>query len=327
MNGKKTNILNHILGVLKSNKSFFIAGHLRPDGDCIGSQLALASLLRRLGKKVEIYSHDQLPLYAGFLPGIKKIRIARKIKKKYDVAIILECSDPLRMGNIIDLEKQVKTVINIDHHAYHTYFGDLNFIDAQASSVAEQIYKLFLRSDLPLNTDEATWLYLGIVTDTGRFQHLNTKAQSLRTAAQLLEAGANPTKINRWVYGTKSYSSLLLLSKVLATLKLAAKGEIAYVVLSKEMYRRIGNNIHDTEEMIDFPTMVPGVKISLFFKETEESENIKISFRSVEGVDVNKLAVQLGGGGHKNAAGVSLPGSLNSVCKKVLRLAEQALKT
>lgn len=326
MREKKTEVLKKILEVFKTNQTFFISGHLRPDGDSIGSQLALASLLNRLGKTVEIYSHDPLPDYAGYLPGADNIRNIKRVKKNYDVAIILECSDAPRMGEIIDLKKQVRTVINIDHHAYHTFFGNINFIDPRSSSNAELIYELFLKVGLPINLSEATNLYLGLVTDTGRFQYLNTTPNSLRISAKLLALGVNPNKISRWVYETKSYSGLLLLGKALGTLKLVAGGKIAYLSLTGKMYRQVGCSPNHTEEIIEYPTMIPGVKISIFLRETEEAGKIKVSFRSVEEVDVNRIAIQLGGGGHKNAAGATVNGSLNTACKKVIALAEKALK-
>jgi phosphoesterase RecJ-like protein len=147
-------------------------------------------------KTVDLVNYEPVPESLLFLPGADRIKTAKKLDKKYDVAIIFECHGPERMGNIIDLKKQAKTVINIDHHLMHGFFGDINLVNPGASSNSEQLYYVFEKLKMPITKDEANCLYLGIMTDTGRFQHSNTNAETLRIASKLVERGANVSELS-----------------------------------------------------------------------------------------------------------------------------------
>jgi phosphoesterase RecJ-like protein len=319
-----TKILQQIIAAIKKNTTFFIAGHQKPDGDTVGSAVALQSLLQRLGKKAYIYTSEPLPGYLTFLPGSKKIHPQKKVARRFDCAIILECVNFERMGDIIAPE-QADFVINIDHHAHFNYFGNINFVNPKASSSAEQIFYLFKALKMPLTKYEADALYVGLVTDTGKFQQANTTPAALTMAAALLEAGVVPTKMFDKLYATQSLSSLKLLGCALESLKLSAAGKIASLTITRSVYARTGSDVSETEGIINYAMMIPGVCVGILFRETETPGVVKASFRSRGIVDVNKVSNHFGGGGHKNAAGCSIRGTIASAEKQVLAVVEDML--
>lgn len=319
-------ILSDIADELIKHNSFFIAGHIKPDGDTIGSSIALASLLKRMGKQACLYSKEQIPDYLRFLPGTKNIKITDKVHKKFDCAIILECTNLERMGSIIDYG-QASSFINIDHHATSTNFGRINYIDPSASSSAEQVFFLFSHMGVKLSLAEAQGLYVGLVTDTGKFQHSNTTPRAMRMAASLIEAGVKPYKIYDNLFATKTPASLMLLGLSLSTLHIADSGRTAYLEITRSMYKKAGAGVMDSEDIINHTMMMPNVLVGMLFREIEEERNvIKVSFRSRNGYDVNKLARFFGGGGHKSAAGCTINGTLKSVENHILKHVANTLK-
>jgi len=318
--------LSGIISAIKNNTTFFIAGHLKPDGDTVGSALAIQSLLRRLNKKAYIYCGEPIPDYLTFLPGARKITLTDKVNRRFDCAIILECVDFNRMGNLIAPE-QAGIIINIDHHSNFNYFGHVNYINPRASSSAEQVFNIFTALKMPLTRKEADALYVGLVTDTGRFQQANTTPRSLAMAAKLLEAGVVPVQMYDRLYATKSLSSLNLLGRALETLKVSHDGRIASMAITRSMFRTTRSDATETEGIINYAMMIPGVCVGILFRESEPGGAVKVSFRSRAGVDVNKVSNNFGGGGHKNAAGCSLHGTIVSAEKRVLRYVKGVLKS
>ncbi|HCJ66254.1 MAG TPA: DHH family phosphoesterase [Elusimicrobia bacterium] len=315
---KKNRIVQKILKVVKDKVSFFITAHSNPDGDTLGSELALNSWLRKLGKRVTIVNVDAVPEIYRFLPRVDLIKKKKKVVGNFDVGFILECSDPGRIGGIINLDGQLGLVISIDHHLFSQSYGDINWFDSQASATAEQVYQLIKKSGETLTYEEALCLYVGILTDTGKFQQKNTTAQTHKIIADLLSYGINPEEIHSKIYATKSYSTLRLLGLTLNSLKLVAKGKIAYQEITQEMYKRTENYQHD-EETINYPLTIPQVEISILFREIAEEKNkVKVGFRSRNKVDVHKIAKHFGGGGHQNASGCVIEGNLKQVKNLVL---------
>ncbi len=314
----KNRILRKILEVIKNNHSFFITAHCNPDGDTLGSELALSSWLKRLGKRVNVVNVDPVPEIYRFLPGINRIKKKKKVRGNFDAGFILECSDPERFGGIVDLEKQFATVISIDHHFSSQSYGEINWFDPQASATAEQIYRLIRASGAALTDQEALALYVGILTDTGKFQQKNTTPHTHQIVAELLSHRIHPEEVYSRVYATKSYPLLKLLGLTLDSLKLAAQGKIAYQEITREMLERTGSYQHE-EETINYPLTIPQVKISILFREMiEEKNKIKVGFRSRNKVDVHKIAQYFNGGGHQNASGCIIEGNLKQVENSVL---------
>lgn len=310
--------VRRIVDVFHKNKTFFLTGHEQPDGDTVGSELALAGFLKQRGKKVTIANIGPVPGLFHFLPGVRHIRSAPRIPGRFDVAVVFECSGPERMGHIIDLKSQAGVVINVDHHFHHGMFGDINLIDAGASSNSEQLCQVFEMAGHTLSKAEATALYVGLVTDTGKFQQENTRPQSHRVAAHLMEAGVDVADVFRHVYATRSVPALHLLSRALASLRLLAEGRVAVIRLTKADFLETRAHKDDTEDVVNQGLLPASAQVSLFLREREEG-GVKVSLRGKGHVDLCRLAVSFGGGGHKNASGVTLEGTLDQVEAKIVR--------
>ncbi|MFH1368769.1 MAG: bifunctional oligoribonuclease/PAP phosphatase NrnA [Elusimicrobiota bacterium] len=322
---KQNEILAKIKDAIGKSRTFFIAGHIKPDGDTVGTALALSSLLKRMGKKPEIYSREPVPGYFSFLNGIGRIKVAEKVCKEYDCAIILECANAERMGDIISME-QAAFVINIDHHAHYNNFGHINYIDPEASSSAQQVFNLFKYLGHGIKKDEAEALYVGLVTDTGKFQQTNTTTAAFDMASELVKSGVQPPVIYEKIYASKSYSALKLLGLALNTLNITPSGLVSYVEIKHSMYHKSHSNVTETEDIINHTMMIPGTTVGMLFRETEAPGIIKVSFRSRSGFDVNKIAQHFGGGGHKNAAGCSVKGNLTTAKRAVLKYLGKFIK-
>jgi len=323
MKPSEIKIFNAIERAFHSSKTFFIAGHLKPDGDTIGCGLALHSALTRMGKSVEMYSRDPLPATLKSLKGSEQIIFAEKTNKNYDCAIILECSGIERMGDII-AAPQAKVIINIDHHAHYNNFGNINFINPRASSTAEIIYNMLSHFKHRFTIDEAEHLWAGLVTDTGMFQQTNTTPECLHVAAELVKIGVKPNEMFQMIYSSKPLSSLNLLGLSLQTMQLAFGGAVAYIRLEQAMYKAANSDVTEAEDFINYTMLVPGVKVGILFRE-ENPNSIKVSFRSRSAYDVNAIARQFDGGGHKNAAGCTIAGSMNAVISQVIAQLSLAL--
>lgn len=315
-------LLAQIATVIRHNKTFFLSGHRKPDGDTVASELALASLLKRLGKKVEVWNAEPVPESLLFLPGAAALKSSPKVGKTYDVAVIFECVDADRMGNLIDLKTQAKTVINIDHHIHHGDFGHINLVDVNASSNSEQLVYLFEKMKMPMTRNEANALYAGLTADTGRFQHSNTTAETFRVAVKLVKAGAVPHIISEKIFTTRSHSSLKLLGWALTNLKTDKNDKIAYLAVSKSDFERLGSNEEELEDIVNYGLQIPTVLISILAREPNSGAGIKVSLRSRRGVDVCKIAMSFGGGGHKYASGCKITGSLGKALRKILSAAK-----
>ena len=314
--------LSLIAKAIKNNKSFFIAGHLNPDGDTLGTGLALASLLARLGKKAKVYSRNPVPDYLKFLHGTGKINITDNARGKFDCAIILECLDFQRMGDII-ASSQAKTVVNIDHHANFNHFGHVNYIEPKAASSSEIIFYLFNFLKMKITQHEATALYVGLVTDTGKFQYNNTTSSAVYMASCLIDAGVKPYYVYHKLYSTKTLTSLKLLGLSLNSIKMTPSGKIAYLEITNDMYKASGSNVTETEGIVNQALKIPKVMIGVLFREEKDKNTVKVSLRSHENFDVNKVAQYFGGGGHKNAAGCTFKGSMDLAKKTFLKRLEK----
>ncbi len=317
--------LNKLEKVIEASRTFFLAGHVNPDGDTIGCMLALGSVLKRLGKKVYLYSRDPAPDNLGFLRHVKSIKIARPPKGSFDAAILMECSTPERGGgDIKDVLKRVGTVVNIDHHKTSTAYGDVNVLDMHASSTAEIIYRLLYDMKVELNKTEATALYTGIVTDTGRFHFPATSPRTLDVAARLMQTGFKFSRINDLLYATKAFESLRVLGRALESLELLNGGRLAVMTLKHSDFEAFCARVEHSENVINYGTMIPGVRMSILFR--EDPERVNITFRSRGHADVSHLARQFGGGGHRNAAGCRMKATLAEAREKVLEAALPMLK-
>lgn len=307
--------------LIKRNYSFLITSHIMPDGDSIGSVLALTLALCRLGKSVVPVIKDDIPKKYAFLPGVNKIK--KSVSNQYDVAICLDCGDEERPGFEEGLRKYyLKSLVNIDHHKSNTLFGDINIVDSNASSVGEILY-FIIKDMLPIDEDIASCLYTSIITDTGSIRHSNTTPKCLRVLADLVEKGASPNFISQKVFEKRSINALKLLRNCLDTLKIT-DDKIASLYITRDMMEKCGANEEDTDGIINYARGIEGVEIGVLFREIDERQ-VKVGFRSNDYVDVCKIAEKFGGGGHIRASGCTLENDLEGSIKLILETLRESL--
>jgi phosphoesterase RecJ-like protein len=321
------NKLEKIAQIIKENNSFLITSHIRPDGDSIGSQLALGRILERLGKEVMIVNHDPVPPVYDFLPGSEKI--VRKLcsPRDFEIAFVLDSPDFSRLGSTKELVKKAKVIVNIDHHLGNGEFGKYNYIDVQASAVGEEIYELLNLMELEIDKEIALYLYVGILADTGSFQQSNTTARTHEITARLIELGnVKPAEIYHRIYEIQPPSVIKLLGMTLATLGISRDGQIAWMIVTGEMFKRSKTTPAATENFINYVRSVGGNRVAVLFIEMPADE-VKVSFRSQDRINVNAIARTFGGGGHLRAAACTIKGDLPEVKKMVLAKVRQELSS
>ena len=317
-------IYTQIIDVINKEKTFFLSGHSKPDGDTIACELALMSLLKRLNKECSIFNAESVPLYLEFIDGIQYIRQSASVDKSYDVACVFECCDQDRMGNILNLKKQAKVVINMDHHQVNSFYGDINLVCPHVSSNAELVYYLYKYMNITMTCQEATWLYLGIISDTGGFRFSNTTPGTLSIASDLLSHGVKSHLLSNSLFYTDEIESLRLLGFALTKMSFVS-GKIAYFVINSDDFSRIGAT-GNNGDIVNYGLRVPGVQVAVIFSQFKHDYPINVSFRSKEPIDVSVVASQFNGGGHKCAAGCRIEGrSMMDVVSKVLGEIEMIL--
>lgn len=317
--------LSDIKRLIEKHHSFVLLEHEKPDGDCVGSGLALVQALQNLGKQALLISQDPHPAVYDFLPGNEFHTRAQYIEPEdfhAEVAVFIDCTDPERAGKGLELAKN-SVWVNIDHHVSNTGFGDVSLVCPSAAATGEIIYKLLLAMEVSITKEIATCLFVAIATDTGGFRYQNTTKETFEIAGALTGYGANPWEIAEQIFETRSVSSVLLLGKALNTLKVSRGGKLATLAVSRDMMAQAGASADETEGIIGFPRSISGVEVSLLFREMEDGSGFHVSFRSRSKVDVSKIAMRLGGGGHPRAAGALVGGTLEEAFRKVLAILDE----
>lgn len=302
-----------------------LAGHVMPDGDSIGSTLALGLMLEQLGKTVQMVSQDPIPATYRFLPGVERIHIGTVPDADYDYLVTLDCSVPERLGPDVKplLSRPGIRVVNIDHHISTGPFADFNHIDPTAAAVGEIVFDLAEPLGVEITVDIGTCLYVAIATDTGSFRYENTTAGTHRRIARLMEMGLDAAAVNTRIYDEKPLAAIRLLHQVLGTLALSAGGRIAWLRLTRAMEAEYGEEV-DVEDLINYARRISGVEVGILFRELPEGQ-IKVGFRSKRAVDVAALASAFGGGGHPRAAGCRFEGELAEAERQVLGATERVV--
>jgi len=316
------NSFDEISKILQKNNNFLITSHINLDGDAIGSELALYSILKKLKKKPIILNQSKLPKVYDFLPGVNKVQYLVEDDyidtKSIDVGIALDCSNVKRMGKTYEIFKNIKTIINIDHHASNESFGDLNYVDSSVSSVGEILYELirFINIDL-LDKDISTCLFTSILTDTGSFRYSNVSLRTFKIASDLTSFEIKPHLIADKIYNRNTYPGLKLLGEALSTLEANNSNYVSWLTITRKMLNNTKANDEEIEGIIDVAATLDNNEISILFRETKDNK-IKISFRSKGNFDVNKFAGKFNGGGHPNAAGCLCSGKMYKIKDKIL---------
>ena len=299
-------IRSQIVAELKRRQRFVITSHARPDGDAIGSSLAMAYALRQLGKDVRVVSKDAPPPPLLVFPGVADIEVTARVDDPADAVIVMECGDLQRTG-VAGLDAGF--VVNIDHHPGNAMYGALNWFDLSAAACGEMVFDLVSDLGVPLSFEIATHVYIAILTDTGSFHYSNITPRTFDICRRCMEAGVNPPAVARSIFDSNNLGRLKLFGAVLSGMELDASGRIATVTVDQALAQQCGGTYEDTEGLINLPLTVKEIVGVVFFKENGP-DDWRVSLRSKGEIDVNAVAKQFGGGGHKNASGCSAHGRL-----------------
>ncbi len=300
---------SEILAILAGAEKVLLATHIYPDGDALGSQLALGKILESMGKKVFLYSEEPVSHLYDFLPGCDMLVTSLPTSAEFSCAVSVDCADPQRLGSA---QKQLlghKPFIMIDHHLGHHSFGDLQWVDPERSATGEMIYDLAVALGAKVSPEAAFCLYTALVSDTGSFMYSSTSAHTLEVASALVGLGVKPAEVSGRLFDNYTVNRLHLLRLVLDSLELFGREQIAVILVTREMFTLTGTVPADTENFINYPRSLAPVKVAAFIKESRDNI-ISVSLRSKgKECDVAKVAGDFGGGGHRNAAGFKLRGS------------------
>jgi bifunctional oligoribonuclease and PAP phosphatase NrnA len=301
--------------------------HRGPDGDALGSALALGCALREMGREVTVYNPDELPYNFRFLAGADRVAKALPADAAYDVTVATDAGSADRLGPDVPPPPRRGVLLNLDHHITTEPFGDLNYVDPAAASVGILAYKIIQGLAHPLSRDAAECIYASILADTGCFRYSSTDPECLRIAAELLERGVDPWEMTVRVYEQQPLARMKLLAEVLNTLEVAPGGKLATITITRDMVARTGTHLDLTDGFINYARSIDGVEVAAAFREPEDGSRAwRVSFRSRGNVDVSAIAQRFGGGGHKNAAGCAIEGDQAAVRARIAGEVAQALE-
>lgn len=312
-----------IIDNLKKGEKVTLLVHEKPDGDCLGSALALGLQLKDAGYEPQLYLPEPIPATYAFLPGTELINIYRKKQLPAGQPVIaVDCADP---GRIQYPLPQGSPIINIDHHCSNNFFGDFYLVDPSAAATGEIIFTLLTEANVTINPHAATCLYVAILADTGSFSYSNTTAKTFQIAAKLLEIGCDIELIRENFFDKRPLQELLNIKLTLTKMQFTGNNRIAWSALSYQELAAEDLLYIDTDSVLNLMRSVEGVEAAIIFREIEPGK-VKISFRSQKQLDVNMLASEFGGGGHARAAGCSIDGQLETIITSVIKRAEEYLR-
>ena len=306
--------------LLLGGTRFLLTSHARPDGDSLGSQLALGHALKQLGKDVRIINKDSAPALYDFLPDLSTIEIAPSVNASCDAVVVLECSS-LSRTEVAGLETQ--TIINIDHHLGNTTYGAVNWIDESACACAELVFDLIKALGAHLTPSIATNLYVGILTDTGSFRHANVTARTFDICRQIAETGINLTDVAASIYTSGSLGHLRLSGRVIDRIQIENDGKIAILVVNDKILVETECDPDDMEGIVNLPLASRNILVAMLARETNDS--LRVSLRSKKGIDVRSVALSFGGGGHLNAAGLTIESPTQNTLDEVISRVSAAI--
>jgi bifunctional oligoribonuclease and PAP phosphatase NrnA len=314
-------MLGQVIELIEKHGRFAITSHIRPDGDSLGSSLALCWILRGLGKDAEVIMCDTVPHAYSRLPGAEAVRVVSDIDREYDAVFVIECSDVTRPG-LPSLKDQF--VVNIDHHSTTVLFGSLNWIDSTAAAVGEMIYNLAKAIGARVTPEVASCVYAALLTDTGSFHFSNTTERTFKIASELVRHGAQPAKLSQAIFYNYPYAKVQLTGAVLSTMQRDESGRIAWITMSREALESTGASEDDSDGIITYPLTIGEVEAVAFFREVADS-TYRISLRSKNRVNVARVAETFGGGGHANAAGFTLQADYGVLSRDVIEKLKDAV--
>jgi len=321
--------MDQIIRHIKDGQHLLIASHAEPDGDAVGSLVALGLALGKFGKKTTLYNSSPIPAVYRFLSGVE--RVVRHIKKAntYDIAIMLDCGDLVRIGEAVSTINKIPVIINIDHHISNTGFGHIQLIDTTACATAEIVYRLIKALEIPFDKDIATSLYTGILTDTGSFRFSNTNQAAFAISKEMTEVGVDAHSVAQRVFGTYSLGRIKLLNMALNSIEISDNGKLSIMTITRSMLNATGTSPEDLDGMINYARRIEDVKVAALIHEIKNGagkfsnmNRYHVSLRSDSSVDVAAIASKFGGGGHRSAAGFQIESTLVALKTKIIELAE-----
>lgn len=316
-------IMNQIINKILSSNNIAITFHTSPDGDSLGSSLALLQALRALNKNCYILCEEELPKTFEFLPYSKEVSAISIIKEDTDCVVVLDCGNMERIAGNINVTNKNYTLINIDHHLSNDLYADMNYVDTNASSMGEIVYQIINIMGVSLNKEMAICLYTSLITDTGSFKHTNTTAITHAIAGDLINCGIDFNNIHRIIFENKSFHRVKLYGEVINGMYLDCHDKLCIMTLTKEMLDKLNLSDGDTSDLISLGVQIDSVEVAALFKENGDS--IKVSLRSKSYVDVRKIAENFKGGGHLRAAGFKINDTMENVINAITELINKEL--
>jgi len=302
---------------IENARNITLTAHINPDGDALGSELALYPILKKMGKKVTVFNATKpLPQYLDFLPNFDKI--TDKFPKNSDLTISFDCGSFDRLG----IEEKPSFLINIDHHISNTGYGDINLVEPDYASTSLVIYDILKANGIDMPKESAVCIYTAMVTDTGSFQYESVNDRVFECAAEMVRCGVKPDFVSKMLFQRDRLSRLRLLAKAYDTIEMCCDGKAAFVEVTREMMEMTGAIKEDTDSIVNSVRAIAPVEIACMLR--EEEEGIKISLRSKNYADVSKIAQKYGGGGHIRAAGATLKNEFDF--EKVKQMLKKELK-
>jgi phosphoesterase RecJ-like protein len=322
-----------IIHALTKCEHALIASHIQPDGDALGSLIAMGLTVQSLGKQVTLYNESPIPAVYGFLPCLDRIKdeIGKTELEPFDLGIVLDCGDLDRIGKMAKEMGNIPQLINIDHHPTNFGFGDYNLIDETACATAEIIYRLIRSMNIQISRDIALCLYTGIITDTGSFRFANTNQAAFSICEEMVSLGVEPYEVASHVYGRYSLGRLKLLNLALNSIEISHNGKLSVMMLTKNMFDETDTHPEDVEGMINYAKRIRNVKVAVLIREyinghreNNGNQHFHVSLRSDGTVNVAAIAARFGGGGHYNAAGFNVESeNIEDLKKGIFSLAYQ----
>lgn len=316
--------INDIVNRIKLFKKIAITFHTSPDGDSIGSSLALLIGLRKLNKDVCIVSKEVIPQTFLFLPCSNEID-GKTIEPPVDAecVIVLDCGDFKRINSNLSMQNRKFELINMDHHLSNDLYGDLNFVDTSASAVSEIVFEVLRLLNVELDKEIAACLYTSLLTDTGSFKHSSTTAVTHAIAGELINTGIDFSNIHRLIFENKNYKKIKFYGEVIGSMTSELNSKVCIMYISKNMLEKYSSVDSDTSDVITFGASIDTVEVTILIKEAENG--VKVSLRSKSLVDVSKIAETFNGGGHIRAAGFFTESNFEDTKVKLLEILEKEL--
>jgi phosphoesterase RecJ-like protein len=322
--------MDALLNAIGSADHLLVTTHADPDGDAIGSLLAMGLGLTRLGKQVSFYVESPIPAVYQFLPAVDRIRRRLPPAGTCDAAVVLDCGDGSRVGEGWPVVSRIPVVLNIDHHVSNTGFGSHRLIEGTACATAEIVYRLIRRMGVCIDRDIATCIYTGILTDTGSFRFANTNAASFAISREMTELGVEPHEVARHVYGSYSLGRIKLLNLALNSIEISPNGKLSLMTVTRGMMEETQTQAEDADGLINYARRIEDVRVAALIQEQVNGRapagapgRFHVSLRSDGSVDVAALAGTYGGGGHHSAAGFQIDATLADIKSRLMAWAER----